>query len=228
MFATTGLTRADQIITNGTFETGDLSGWTVVNETGFGSWSIQSGTSSPSIGFSVPPPPEGMYAAMTDEFGPESTIMYQDFVVPTTVTSAILSFDLYINNHAGNFFSPASLSTADFPNQQMRIDITTSSADPFSVDPADVLQNIYQTMPGDPAVSGYTSISTDLTSLLSSYLGETLRLRFAQVETEYFFNTGVDEVSLAVRSVPEPSSLAMFGLGGLTVFGLYRRRKKTA
>ena len=76
-----------QLIVNGGFENG-LTGWTVVNEAGSdGSWYVQSGTASPRGSFTVPTPPGGTYAAMTDSTGPSSTVLYQTITVPTCVTS---------------------------------------------------------------------------------------------------------------------------------------------
>ncbi len=160
---------------------------------------------------------------MTDAQGPGSHVLYQDFTVPLTLNVATLRFDLYINNHANAFFSPASL---DFSlpalNQQLRVDIVTTSADPFSVGVADVLMNLYQTMPGDPLVSGYTTVTADLTALLSTHLGETLRLRFAEVDNVNFMNAGVDRVSLIV---PEPA-VSIIALTGLALLGVVHARRR--
>jgi hypothetical protein len=217
--------RAQQLITNGGFEPG-FSSWTLANQTGSdGSWAQQSGTTSPVNGFSVPAPTGGTNAAMTDSQGPGTHILYQDFVVPLTLSVASLQFDLYINNHASAFFSPGTL---DFStptlNQQVRVDVITTTADPFSVAVADVLLNVFQTQPANPLVSGYSTIVADLTSLLLAHPGETLRLRFAEVDNVNFFNAGVDQVSLLV--VPEPGSLSMM-LDGLLLLGalLVRQRR---
>ena len=223
-FALAGQAPAQELITNGGFEAG-FTGWTRVDQLGSdGTWSLQSGTVSPVNGFAVPAPTGGLNAAMTDSQGPGTHVLYQDFAVPPSVSSATLTFDLYINNHAVDFFSPASLdfSTAAL-NQQFRVDILTTSSDPFSLAPTDVLLNVFQTQPGNALVSGYTTIASDLTSLLSAHAGETLRLRFAEADNVSFLNVGIDNVSIAV---PEPSTLTIF-LGGATVLGLsFVRRKR--
>jgi hypothetical protein len=217
---------AQQLITNGGFESG-FAGWTRTDQTGSeGTWTQQSGTTSPVNGFSVPAPPGGTNAAMTDAQGPGTHVLYQNFVVPLTLSGATLQFDLYINNHASAFSSP---STLDFStptlNQQIRFDIMTTASDPFSVGASDVLLNVFQTQPGNALISGYNTIIADLTSLLSTHLGETLRLRFAEADNVNFLNAGLDNVSLL--AVPEPSSLSM-ALGGLSLFGalLVRRRRR--
>src|SRR5262249_29192925 len=150
---------------------------------------LQSGTSSPVNAFVVPAPPQGTFAAMTDAAGPGTHLLYQDFLVPVVVPTAFVSFRLYVNNHGASFFSPSSL---DFStptlNQQARVDIVTTAANPFSVAAVDVLQNLYQTHPGDPLESGYTNFVINLTPLLQSHTGQTLRLRFAEADNLASFN----------------------------------------
>ena len=154
--------------------------------------------------------------------------MYQDFVVPNTpITFAQLRFDLFLGNRATAFFTP-SPPTLDFGvaafNQQARVDLLRAGTDPFSVAAADVLQNLYQTKPGDPLVSGYATTLADVTSVLAANTGKTLRLRFAETDNVSTFQLGVDNVSL--NAVPEPSSLTSAGLGALLLgLALYRRQR---
>src|SRR5258708_11820533 len=90
--------RAD-LITNGGFESG-FSGWSRANQVGSdGQFFAQTGTASPVNGFTVPAPPQGTTAAMTDALGPGSHVLYQDFLVPALVPGAAHGFALYINNH---------------------------------------------------------------------------------------------------------------------------------
>ena len=102
------------------------------------------GTTSPVNGFSVPAPAGAVTAAMTDSPAPGSHSLSQSFVVSSAVTSAVLSFDIYIANRATAFFTPSSLDfrTAAF-DQQARVDIIKSSASIFSVAAGDVLLNAY-------------------------------------------------------------------------------------
>lgn len=218
-----GAVAAQDLITNGGFESG-FSGWTRADQVGSeGTWLQQSGTSSPVNSFAVPAPPGGSNAAMTDAQGPGSHVLYRDFAVPMTLTVAQLRFDLYINNHANAFFSPNTLDFATSTlNQQFRVDILTASSDPFSVTVGDVLLTVYQTQPGNPLVSGYVTITADLTALLTARPGETLRLRFAEVDNVQAMNVGIDNVSLVV---PEPATVSIF-LAGLALLGGMMARRR--
>jgi len=200
------------VIANGGFEAG-LTSWTKADQLGSeGSFFSQSGTVSPINGDPVPAPPEGTKAAMTDAAGPGSHVLYQDFVA--TADAAALRFALFIGNRADRFATPLSL---DFStptlNQQARVDILKSTADPFSVAAADVLANLYQTKVGDPLVNGYNTITTDISALLAAHVGETLRLRFAETDNLLKFQLGVDNVRIDPISapIPEPPSTLLFG-----------------
>jgi len=202
------------VISNGGFESGFAS-WTRADQLGSeGTFMLQTGTASPVGGDPVPAPPEGTTAAMTDALGPGSHVLYQDFFVP--LGGAILNFDLFLGNRANAFFTPAN-GTLDFStpalDQQARADIIRTSADPFSVAAADVFLNLYQTKPGDPLISGYNTITTDISALLASQVGQTLRLRFAETDNVFTFQMGVDNVRFGVPgvAVPEPASTLLFG-----------------
>lgn len=208
-----------QLISNGGFESG-FSGWTRVNQIGSeGTYHDQTGTLSPVNAFAVPAPPQGAHAAMTDSGGPGSHVLYQDFVVPAGVTQATASFSLFINNTAEDFSVPATLDFATPTlNQQARVDIMTGASDPFSMGAADILQNLFQTNVGSPRVTGYNAFSVDVSALLAAHAGETLRLRFAQVDNVNIFNFGVDGVDIAI---PAPATLFL----GVPALLVTRRRR---
>jgi len=132
---------------------------------------------------------------MTNQLGPGSHVLYRCGVLG----SGPISLDLYINNEAGVFFTPGSLDYGGFPNQQFRADLVTATgiaADPLSVAPENVLLNIYQTLSGDPPVSGYTAVTADA----SAYVGQAVCLRFAAVENQFFLHAGIDEVNVDLEA----------------------------
>jgi hypothetical protein len=223
--------QAALVITNGSFELNGgagsttLTNWTTV-DSGNGDTYAQSGVTSPLSGFAVPAPTQGTFAAMTDQGGPGTHIFYQDFLVPFGIASGTLDFDLFIGNRDGNFTPGNPLDhTAVSPNQLARVDILKGGSAPASILPADVLLNVYQTQAADPLVSGYTPINANLTALLQAHQGETLRLRFAEVDNSGFFQMGVDNVRLdATTAIPEPTT-ALFGLALLGTAMFSRRRK---
>ena len=237
LFVSAGRIDASQLITNGGFEsnggagTSIFTGWTETNQAGGnGSIFVQTGTSSPLESFTVPAPPQGSFAAMSDQGGPGSHVLIQDFVVPVGVTAATFSFQEFIQNQAGVFFSPNSLDYTVTPNQQARVDIITTTSNPFSVASGDVLQNLFQTNPGDPLHSGYNLITVDLTALLAANGGNTLALRFAEADNQSFINFGFDAVSInatagAIPAVPEPSTILSAGVAGLVGLVMARRRR---
>jgi hypothetical protein len=104
------------------------------------------------------------------------------------------------------------------------VDIIKNTADPFSVAASDVLANLYQTKAGDPLVSGYNTVTTDITALLAAHVGETLRLRFAETDNVSTFQLGVDAVRFDQVQIPEPASILLFG-AALALFVGWRGRR---
>jgi hypothetical protein len=189
----------------GTVSTNLIPCWTVVDQAGgFGSWCIQTGTSVPQgtcagSSTSVAAPPAGLQAAMTNQSGPGSHVLYRC----DTLSTGSVSFELYLKNENGAFYSPPTLDYTFSPNQQFRADLVTPSgiaANPFTVAPGDILANLYQTLPGNPAVSGYAT-KTGMTGLI----GQTVCLRFAVVDNQYYFHAGVDNVQFNAPPPPTPT-----------------------
>jgi len=218
------------IIANGGFEAGggSFAGWTAVTALGSGgAWNIQTGTSAPiNAAFPVAGPPEGLYAAMTDGVGPGSQALLQSFTVPVGAGSVILSFDYFLlipSSRDFVVFDTLDYNTAG--NQQARVDILSQSAGAFDLD-ASVVQNVFQTNPGDPnQYTGYQTFSMDITS--SVVPGATYQLRFAEVDTLGTLLFGVDNVSIDTPSsaTPEPGT-ALLGLTGIAAAAWLRRKAR--
>jgi hypothetical protein len=184
-------------IVNGGFETGDFTGWTVVSQRrGSGDWFVYRGANSPLTGFSVHRPARGTYAAITDTFAPGSHVLYQDIALEPGLQH-LLRFFIYYQNLAREFCTPDTLSF-DIPecNQQYRVDILDPDSGPFSLRPDDVLATLFLTDPGDRRTLEPTQLQFDI----SQYAGQTIRLRFAEVDNQSFFLASVDEVGVVSQS----------------------------
>ena len=177
-------------VTNGGFETGNLTGWIVANE-GDGVWSAYSGTLSPVTGLTIAAPPQGVYAATTDQTGPGSHIMYQDLVLKK-FQSHNLTLILYYDNQAGEFCTPDTLDPKIACNQQYRVDVMDPAAPVDSVASGDVLATLFRTEVGAPPTLAPTPMAYDL----SAFAGRTVRLRFSEVDNQSNFLASVDAVNL--------------------------------
>jgi hypothetical protein len=208
--------------------------WTLFNnDLSEGSFFVQTGTNAPFAAGSlatVPPPPDGDFAAMSDQQGPGLRIIYQDVTLPPGNFS--LSCQYFINSEADYAGpDPETLDPNVSPNQHARIDIMDPSA-PIDDVGAGVLLNLLLTEPGDPGdtmnpMTGYTAVSAAFGG------GRTIRLRFAEVDNQFFFNFGIDNCVLSASNVGAAPALgtnalaaAIVGLLGTGVLGLMRRQRR--
>ena len=189
-----GISAAGQAPKGG-FENGGLGRWTRAKQEGSsGNWFIYSGTSGPFSNNAIAAPPQGRFAVTTDQDGPGSHVFYRNFRLKGERTHK-LSFYLYYRNHNGTFFTPNSLDYTDDPNEQYRVDILKRNADPFTVERSAILATLFRTKVGDPERLAPKLLTFNLTR----FGGSTVRLRFAEVDTENFFLASVDKVSLTRR-----------------------------
>lgn len=198
-------------IVNGDFETGSLSGWSVFNSTTRGNWFANAGTKTPFENPEDPAPipffapPQGNWAAVSDENNPDLAILFQDITLEPFWTHN-LSLVYYYRS-----FEPIAIPTpytldvrksieimAEPPlgpeqeNQQLRIDVIKPTAPIDTVNPAEILTTLFANKVGDPQVVPPTTLSADLSALA----GQTVRLRIANAVNEEVFNTGIDAVAL--------------------------------
>src|SRR5262249_31194109 len=88
--ATAGLATAE-LVTNGGFETGDFTGWTVSSTPG-SAWHINNGTFDPEGPATPLAPIAGSFDAVFSQTGGSTGLLSEAFVVPTNVVSATLSW----------------------------------------------------------------------------------------------------------------------------------------
>lgn len=215
-------------VVNGNFESGDLRGWHVKRQTFAGNWFAYSGTGAP-IGNKpkskpVQAPPQGRYAAITDEAARESLILYQDVSLPSGITET-LSLLAYYDSYKPIAIPTPNTLAAEYEalggqaNQQFRIDVISPTAPLDSLDPADILRTVFQTRQSGPTKMSPTRLTADL----GAFAGQTVRLRMATVATEEVLNAGVDDVSISAGSgAGGPGSGAVKGGSGKRGKGGFR------
>jgi D-alanyl-D-alanine carboxypeptidase len=176
------------------FESGAITGWQAVGG-GSGGWFVYSdghqapdpAQSDPNAPFEVPNPPQGRFAAVTDMNGPGTRILYRDLRLEGRFT---LQATIFYTGTAP-FSSPATLAyDTPEPNQQFRIDLVRPSAPIDSVAKSDVLVNVFGTSSDDPARRQPTDVSMDV----STWAGQTVRLRLASTDNGGPLRVGVDNI----------------------------------
>ena len=221
LFCTLPLGLANSLITNGTFETGDTSGWTAAStpflntagscNSGFAAQSNGGGCATGAA------PAFGTYAAyasttfpaITNDVGEWINSLSQDFVAPSgPISSASLSFE----------YEAAWGGTGTFRGVNVLAEVFLGTT---LLDQVQLVIN-----PQNSGSIGWTLSSTDVTALLTTYAGQTLTL---ELLTAAFFDTrdvqanssattlnaGFDNVQIAVtNSAPEPATVWM-AAGGL-------------
>jgi hypothetical protein len=219
------------IVTNGDFETGSFSGWQLHDapvDPPSGTWNVYTGTS---VGGDLfPAPPQGTHAAATDQSSPGRHLLYQDLTLPSGGSQYQLSMFVYYDSDAPISSQPnLDFNVIGMPNQQYRIDLIKPSAPIDSVASGDILSGLFQTVTGDPTTLAPTLRTADL----SSFAGQTVRLRFAEVDDQGVFHAATDAVTVktnaftvgaAVRNkkkgtasvpvtVPDAGTIALSGRG---------------
>jgi hypothetical protein len=194
-------------VVNGDFETGNLSGWQG-NDVGFGTWVAYSDSAiqlpeSPPL--TVPPVPQGSFAAITGQMNISRAILFQDVVLEPNYTHQLTLTAYYFSRAAivaANTLSPDGEGEGS-ENQQYRIDVMRPTAPLDSVSPLDILAAVFATKTGDPEEMGPTQYSVDLTP----FAGQTVRLRMAVVVNQGGLNGGVD--SVFITSTPPSNAITL-------------------
>jgi hypothetical protein len=215
---------ATELFVNGNFETGDLSGWTITNDSNatadLGSFYIADNTCfgtpgpacTPQTGAASAGPADGQFYAVSDDFGPGIMALSQSFMIPLGSVSALLSFDVFVNDFVGNSGGIG------------RVDLLAGNADPITGTPIATFYGPADT----PVVSGipnaWVPISLNIFSLITP--GQTYQIRVLDDESNGGpINVGADAFSLdALIATPEPSMFLPVGLAAGFFFFRSRRR----
>jgi hypothetical protein len=197
-FTFTGAICGSNLLTNPSFEAG-LSGWTVTNQPGSsGSWFAQTGTVSPMSGFTVPAPPDGTTAAMTDQSGEDRTLCCSPSRCRVRHLRSFSALCYFVETALAHTLHRALSTSRDLPTSRRG---WTSS------------------LPGDRLVdTGYNPYTFNITSQVGA--GGTFQLRFAEADNQLFFQLGVDRVSVDFTAVLEPGTATLLLGGLLTVLGI--------
>ncbi len=221
-----GRASAVELLSNGDFETGSLSGWTTVSFQDQGDFFIDTPGTTTQLMFrpTAPNPAGGSFYAVSDHRFDDAIGLLQTFTVSGS-GPLTLSFDMFVNSYSlpdafgdnGRGLDPTRIGVS--LNQYARVDILSATASDFSTNPTDVVQNLYLGVDPGTNPNAYTHYDFDLTSLLND--GESYKLRFAMVSNSFTLNLGLDNVSLFsgtmgdTQIVPLPPA----ALAGLVLIG---------
>lgn len=202
-------------VVNGGFETGSLAGWHVADEVGSaGTWFAYSGTTSPLSFHTIYAPPDGTYAAITDQTNPSSNALYQN-VKLARHERHLLSFILYYQSYAPIANPPTLDYNIGGGNQQYRVDVMKTTAPIMSVASSDIYRQVFATQFG----AAQSTSPTQITANLSSLAGKTVRLRFAIADNENYFNAGVDAVMIVSNPVVKATKATKVKAHSATLHG---------
>jgi Fungalysin metallopeptidase (M36)/Bacterial Ig domain/Fungalysin/Thermolysin Propeptide Motif len=170
-----------QLIVNGGFESGTLSGWTREDSTSGGGFVVANNLFDPVGPDGSLPPFAGSRYALTQSYGNGKHTLWQEFIIPDGLANVTLTWAERVHNHAGIWSS----------NQQYRVELRNTA----NV----VLATLRSTQPGDPVSGGWTNFTVNLWE----YRGQTLRLAFVEEDTLGAINVSLDGVSvLATPAAP--------------------------
>ncbi|MEM6688091.1 MAG: Ig-like domain-containing protein [Planctomycetota bacterium] len=178
------------VIQNGDFELGDLTGW-VSSQTGGGSgFLINNGNLDPVGPVAANATIEGSFDVVVQQTGVGSSTISQSFVVPDVFAAADLHYSSRIFNQATDF--------AD-PNQEFRVELRD--------DQGTLIRVLDSTDPGDALTQiGPNEVILDLSLDFQGREGQTVELAFTEQDSLGFLNVYLDEIGLYFEGVADPDS----------------------
>lgn len=166
-----------ECVANGTFETGNLAGWTP-GGTNFGSFAANNGSILPASGDAATAPWAGGFGALAQRSGSGAFWMRQDVALPTGASAVSLQWADAIRNFAGIVQS----------NQQFRVEVRdTNDA---------LLATIFAST--NTGLASWTARAADL----SDFRGQTVRLRFAVTAALAPLDVHLDNISVRASFAP--------------------------
>jgi hypothetical protein len=178
-----------ELLVNGTFESGNLTGWTRQDK-GVGGFVINNGAFDPESPDGALSPIAGSYSALSQQLGNGQHVLYQDFFIPDSATNVVLSWTDRIRNHATQFTT----------NQLFRVELRNPANDV-------VLTTLFTTTNGFSLFSGPTTRTFNL----NQYRGQNMRLAFVEIDGLGHLNVHLDNVSVAAGSAAPTTFQVYFG-----------------
>jgi uncharacterized repeat protein (TIGR01451 family) len=172
-----------EITVNGGFETGDFTGWAMVNG-GYGAWVINDGTLDPDGPEGTNTPLSGKFNAMVAQIGGGQHLVYQDVFIPPDALTAEWRWSDRIRNYTPYFA----------PNQVFRVEVRDTNHA--------VLATAFTTQPGDPPLTDWQQRRFDLTP----FRGRVVRLAFNEEDSTGYFNVLLDDVSVRLGEPAMPTT----------------------
>ncbi len=173
-------------------------------------------SATPLSGFPTVGPASGYFYAVSDGFGPGTRALTQTFTDPVGTISAVLSFDIFVNDQFGLGGSP----------QFGEVDLLAGGADAILGTPIAVFYSA-DTVVNGGAPNPYVHESLNINGNLSG--GTTYQLRVLEADSSGPLNLGVDNFSLVTTAaaVPEPGmALAVSAWCGMLLY--HQRRRSQA
>ncbi|MBN1653335.1 MAG: hypothetical protein JXA30_06115, partial [Deltaproteobacteria bacterium] len=199
---------AQEFVTNGSFETGDLTGWTSDGDGELPCWEnwVVNDSGSVLCGTAASPPEVGTFSAYTSasasggDCGFMGCMLYsqlqQTIAIPTGPTPVSFSWYDYIDLSSSN----------EYTRLYVEFDLWTSGWSHIG--------NVYDQSYSMPVIQDWTFHSVDVSSLLSGYAGQNVILTisyffrdYSYESTEAYFSAGLDAVSLNMGAVCGNGSL---------------------